>query len=63
MKHIRGIETHFLTADECILAGHLQNSHPNACRYASNGVFGSKFVTVCVTGKIFNLILFMRKLI
>ncbi|KAL5273586.1 NPLOC4 family protein [Megaselia abdita] len=50
VKHIRGIETHFLTAQECILAGNLQNSHPNPCRYASNSVFGSKFITVCVTG-------------
>lgn len=53
VKHIRGIETHFLTAQECILAGNLQNSHPNPCRYASNSVFGSKFITVCVTGEFF----------
>lgn len=51
VKHIRGIDTHFLTAQECIMAGHLQNQHPNACKYSSNGYFGSKFVTVCVTGK------------
>lgn len=50
VKHIRGIETHFLTAHECIMAGHLQNQHPNVCKYSSNGYFGSKFVTVCVTG-------------
>lgn len=50
VKHIRGIETHFLTAQECIMAGQFQNSHPNPCRHSSNGVFGSKFVTVCVTG-------------
>lgn len=50
VKHIRGIETHFLTAQECIMAGHLQNQHPNVCKYSSNGTFGSKFVTVCVTG-------------
>ena len=35
------------------MAGELQNRHPNPCKYASNGVFGSKFVTVCVTGKHF----------
>lgn len=51
VKHLRGIETHFLTAAECILAGQLQNQHPNVCKYSSNGYFGSKFVTVCVTGK------------
>lgn len=50
VKTVRGIDTHFLTAQECILAGHLQNQHPNRSKYASNGKFGSKFVTVCVTG-------------
>ncbi|XP_055902406.1 nuclear protein localization protein 4 homolog [Eupeodes corollae] len=50
VKHIRGIETHFLTAQECIMAGQLQNNHPNPCKYSSNGVFGSKFITICVTG-------------
>lgn len=47
---MRGIDTYFLSADECIMAGHLQNAHPNVSKYASNGTFGSKFVTVCVTG-------------
>lgn len=50
VKQIRGIETHFLTSQECIMAGHLQNQHPNISKYSSNGTFGSKFVTVCVTG-------------
>ncbi|XP_015023053.2 nuclear protein localization protein 4 homolog isoform X2 [Drosophila mojavensis] len=50
VKQIRGIETHFLTAQECITAGELQNRHPNPCKYATNGTFGSKFVTICVTG-------------
>uniref|UniRef100_A0A1Q3G1Y1 Nuclear protein localization protein 4 homolog n=1 Tax=Culex tarsalis TaxID=7177 RepID=A0A1Q3G1Y1_CULTA len=50
VKHVRGIKTHFLTAHECILAGHLQNKYPNRCKYASKGLFGSKFVTICVTG-------------
>ncbi|XP_058454688.1 nuclear protein localization protein 4 homolog isoform X2 [Malaya genurostris] len=50
VKHVRNIKTHFLTAHECILAGHLQNKYPNRCKYASNGYFGSKFTTVCVTG-------------
>ncbi|XP_055635839.1 nuclear protein localization protein 4 homolog [Toxorhynchites rutilus septentrionalis] len=50
VKQLRGIKTHFLTAQECILAGHLQNKYPNRCKHASNGYFGSKLVTVCVTG-------------
>lgn len=51
VKSVRGIESHFLTSQECILAGQLQNQNPNISKYASNGVFGSKFVTVCVTGQ------------
>ena len=54
VKQLRGIETHFLTAQECIMAGQLQNQHPNVCKYSSNGNFGSKFVTVCVTGLLKN---------
>ncbi|CAH1116427.1 unnamed protein product [Phaedon cochleariae] len=50
VKHTRNIESHFLSAQECIMAGHYQNLYPNSCRYASSGIFGSKFVTVCVTG-------------
>ncbi|CAH2980027.1 unnamed protein product [Chilo suppressalis] len=50
VRHLRGVDTHFLSAQECIMAGHYQNLHPNACRHASSGYFGSKFVTVCVTG-------------
>lgn len=48
--YFSGIESHFLTAQECIMAGHFQNQHPNCCKYASSRYFGSKFVTVCVTG-------------
>ena len=50
VKCIRGSETHFLSAQECILAGDLQNAHPNPCRLSPTGFFGSKIVTVCVTG-------------
>lgn len=32
------------------MAGHFQSLHPNPCLMASAGKFGSKFVTVCVTG-------------
>lgn len=50
VKHVRGIETHFLTAQECIMAGYLQNKYPNVCKQSPRGILGSKFVTVCVTG-------------
>ncbi|XP_057323162.1 nuclear protein localization protein 4 homolog isoform X2 [Microplitis mediator] len=50
VKHVRNIESHFLSAQECIMAGHYQNQHPNPCRFSPSGSFGSKFVTVCVTG-------------
>nr|CAG4649318.1 EOG090X05T8 [Scapholeberis mucronata]SVE93604.1 EOG090X05T8 [Scapholeberis mucronata] len=50
VRHFRNAETHFLSAQECIMAGHFQSLHPNPCRLSSNGYFGSKFVTICVTG-------------
>ncbi|XP_063240534.1 LOW QUALITY PROTEIN: nuclear protein localization protein 4 homolog [Bacillus rossius redtenbacheri] len=50
VKYERSIESHFLSAEECITAGHFQNQHPNPCRFSPVGFFGSKFVTVCVTG-------------
>ena len=50
VRHFRNSETHFLSAQECIMAGHFQSLHPNPCRLSSDGFFGSKFVTVCVTG-------------
>ncbi|OAD58466.1 Nuclear protein localization protein 4 like protein, partial [Eufriesea mexicana] len=50
VKHVRNIESHFLSAQECIMAGYFQNKYPNPCRFSPNNYFGSKFVTVCVTG-------------
>lgn len=50
VKHIRNIDTHFLSAQECITAGYFQNLHPNPCKFSPSGYFGSKFTTVCVTG-------------
>ena len=50
VKHLRDINTHFLTAEECILAGQLQNQHPSSCKFSSSGKFGSKFATVVVSG-------------
>lgn len=35
------------------MAGYFQNQYPNPCRFSPNNYFGSKFVTVCVTGKLF----------
>lgn len=51
VQHVRNIESHFLSAQECIMAGNFQNLHPNPCRFSPGGYFGSKFATVCVTGK------------
>ncbi|XP_064611087.1 nuclear protein localization protein 4 homolog [Liolophura sinensis] len=51
VKNIRGnVDTHFLSAEECIMAGEFQNRFPNPCKLSSEGHFGSKFVTVVVTG-------------
>lgn len=50
VKHIRNINSHFLSAQECIMAGHYQNQNPNPCKLSPDGYFGSKFVTVCFTG-------------
>ncbi|KAL4707550.1 hypothetical protein ACJJTC_000302 [Scirpophaga incertulas] len=50
VRCLRGAETHFLSAQECIMAGHFQNQHPNACRAATAGYYGSKHVTVLATG-------------
>lgn len=46
-----GVDTHFLSAQEVLMAAHFQNRHPHACRHAAAGHYGSKFVTVCVTGQ------------
>lgn len=50
VKHTRNATSHFLTAQECIMAGHFQNLQPNPSKFATSGTYGSKFVTVCVTG-------------
>lgn len=43
-------DSYFLSAEECIMAAEFQNRYPNKCRWSSDGEFGSKFVTVIVTG-------------
>lgn len=50
VKHFRNIDSHFLSAQECIMAGFFQNKFPNATKLSSSGKHGSKFVTVVVTG-------------
>ncbi|KAK4874625.1 hypothetical protein RN001_013985 [Aquatica leii] len=50
VKHTRSAASYFLSAQECIMAGHYQNLQPNPSKFASSGSYGSKFVTVCVTG-------------
>ncbi len=51
VKHFRGnSSSYFLTADECITAGYFQNIYKNCTRFSSEKYFGSKFVTVVVTG-------------
>jgi len=51
VKHFRGnVETHFLSGQECMMAGKLQSEHPNPCQLSADGYFGSKFVTVVMTG-------------
>lgn len=48
--YTRHAETHFLSAEECITAASFQCKFPNPCKYAPEGYFGSKFVTVVVSG-------------
>ena len=47
---LRGSETFFLSAEECIMGAEFQNKFPNPCKLAPSGFFGSKFVTVIATG-------------
>lgn len=59
VKNFRGnADTYFLTADECIMAGYFQNIYKSACKYSSEKYFGSKFVTVVVSGDAENQIQF-----
>ncbi|CAG0914058.1 unnamed protein product [Notodromas monacha] len=50
VQNLRNLQTHLLSAGEAITAAHFQNMHPNPCKFAREGFFGSKFVTVCVSG-------------
>ncbi|CAG7733894.1 unnamed protein product [Allacma fusca] len=50
VRHLRGIHSYFVSAQECITAAYFQTLHPNPCRLSSSGTFGSKFATVLITG-------------
>jgi len=50
VKHLRHAKTHFLSAQECMMAADYQNKHPNPSKESKTGRFGSKFVTVVVSG-------------
>lgn len=51
LKCLRGnSQTYFLSAEECITAAYFQDKYRNNTRFAPTGQFGSKFVTVVVTG-------------
>ncbi len=39
-----------MTSYECLMAADLQNQHPNVTSLSSSGRFGSKFVTVVISG-------------
>uniref|UniRef100_A0A8C8I7U3 Nuclear protein localization protein 4 homolog n=1 Tax=Oncorhynchus tshawytscha TaxID=74940 RepID=A0A8C8I7U3_ONCTS len=50
VKYTRNKDSYFLSAEECITAGHFQNQQCNPCRLSPDGHFGSKFITVVATG-------------
>jgi len=50
VKYLRHKDTHFLSAQETIMAADYQNNFPNPCKDSPVGKFGSKFVTVVVSG-------------
>ncbi len=39
-----------MSAEESIMAADFQNRFQNPCSLSRNGYFGSKFVSVCVSG-------------
>ena len=50
VRHLRHKDTYYVSAEECIMAADFQNRHPNVCKLSPTNRFGSKFVTVIVTG-------------
>lgn len=51
----RYADTFFLSSAECIFIAREQLKHPNTCKHAEHGTYGSKFVSVVISG-IFKLI-------
>ena len=45
-----GADTFFLSSAEVIFAAEQQRAHPNPTPYSSTGYYGSKFVTVVLSG-------------
>jgi len=50
VKYLRHKDSHFMSAQECITAAYHQNKYTNPCKESANGKFGSKFVSVIVSG-------------
>lgn len=46
----RSIDSYFVTGFEMLFSARMQLEHPSACKHSSSGVFGSKFVSVVVSG-------------
>ncbi|PJF17737.1 Nuclear protein localization protein [Paramicrosporidium saccamoebae] len=46
----RSADSFFLSSSEALFIAEQQQKHPNPCRYATSGQYGSKFVTVVATG-------------
>ncbi|XP_058477209.1 nuclear protein localization protein 4 homolog isoform X2 [Solea solea] len=51
VRYTRNKDSHYLSSEECIMAGYFQNQHSNPCRLSRDGFFGSKFVTVVASGE------------
>ena len=56
VKNLRNGKTFFLSAQECIHAAYFQNKYPSPSKLSKSGKFGSKFVTVCISGNESNTI-------
>ncbi|OAF65696.1 Nuclear protein localization protein 4 [Intoshia linei] len=50
VKHNRCNDLHYVSSEEMIMMAQYQNYHKNRCTYSENGYYGSKFVTVVVSG-------------
>ena len=56
VKTVRSGDTFFLSAQDCIHAAYFQNKYPSPSQLSKSGKFGSKFVTVCISGNSSNTI-------